>query len=408
MGTTIETITVTRPMKVIAFTCCAITTFLMFSATASSEWIGTDGWREGLFQQCVNPGAPLPLPFNVRPIPGCHRAHNAGYVRGCAALAIVVILTDFFGTILTGLGLRSTDPNKKYKYYKVAIYTLVLCLIALLLILIIYPVSFHKELKESRDNTVLNGYKVPRLIGSLDFDEDGIPDYEDTDDDNDGILDIKDKDDDNDGIPDSKDDDDDNDGVLDVDDVWVVGPPEDVDDADGDGISDELDNDDDNDGVADHLDMDDDNDGIPDALDNDDDNDGIPDSVEAAMDSGDDDNDGVPDNIDNDDDNDGIPDADEMLDTDGDGVADEYDLDDDNDGILDDDDPDDNNNGIPDEEDTAGEKRVFSYGFGYGVSWASFIMIFLSVVLLICDRESEEIFYKEKQVEDEEEEEEEA
>jgi len=30
------------------------------------------------------------------------------------------------------------------------------------------------------------------------------------------------------------------------------------------------------------------------------------------------------------------------------------------------------------------------------------------VVLLICDRESEEIFYKERQIEDEEEEEEEA
>ena len=34
-------------------------------------------------------------------------------------------------------------------------------------------------------------------------------------------------------------------------------------------------------------------------------------------------------------------------------------------------------------------------------------MILLSTVLLICDRESEEIFYKEKEVEDEEEEEEE-
>ena len=35
--------------------------------------------------------------------------------------------TDFFGSVLTGLGLRSTDPNKKYKYYRVAIYCLVLC-----------------------------------------------------------------------------------------------------------------------------------------------------------------------------------------------------------------------------------------------------------------------------------------
>ncbi len=51
----------------------------------------------------------------------------------------------------------------------------------------------------------------------------------------------------------------------------------------------------------------------------------------------------------------------------------------------------------------SGAERVWGYGFGYGVSWLSFILILGSLVLLICDRESEEIFYKEKQVDDEEE-----
>ena len=37
---------------------------------------------------------------------------------------IIGLLTDIFGTLCTGLGLRSTDPNKKYKYYRVAIYAL--------------------------------------------------------------------------------------------------------------------------------------------------------------------------------------------------------------------------------------------------------------------------------------------
>ena len=49
--------------------------------------------------------------------------------------------------------------------------------------------------------------------------------------------------------------------------------------------------------------------------------------------------------------------------------------------------------------------RTFEFGFGYGATWGSIILIFASVVLLICDRESEEIFYKERQVEEEEEEE---
>jgi hypothetical protein len=47
-----------------------------------------------------------------------------GYIRGVAALMIIGLLTDIFGTLCTGLGLRSTDPNKKYKYYRVAIYAL--------------------------------------------------------------------------------------------------------------------------------------------------------------------------------------------------------------------------------------------------------------------------------------------
>jgi len=403
MGTTIETITVTRPMKVIAFTCCVITTFLMVAATASSEWIKSESWREGLFEQCVRAGAPMPMPFGGLPIPGCRRAHDAGYVRGCAALCVIVCFTDFFGSVLTGLGLRSTDPNKKYKYYRVAIYCLVLCVIALLLVLIIYPVSFSKELKTSSNNMLYDGKKVPVVIGSIDFDGDGIPDYLDPDDDNDGTMDIFDLDDDNDGMPDTIDDDDDNDGVLDVDDKWPFA----MEDSDGDGIADAQDTDDDNDGIIDSMDNDDDNDGVPDDQDDDDDNDGIPDALDNDVAGPDSDGDGTPDSMDQDDDNDGIPDAYDIIDTDGDGIADEDDVDDDNDGIPDAQDDDDDGDGIPDDQDSSGVRRPWSFGFGYGVSWLSFALLLLSVVMLICDRESEEIFYKEKVGDDEEEEEEE-
>jgi len=233
MAVTIETITVTRPMKVIAFTCCSITVVLLLGALGDASWVQSDGWREGLFTQCVKAGAPTPLPFGADPEPGCRRAHSAGYVRAAAALMIIGFMTDFFGTLLTGLGLRSTDPNKKYKYYRVAIYAFTACVICLFLALIIYPTSFSKDMEN-----------------------------------------------------------------------------------DGDGISDEEDGDDDGDGIADHLDNDDDNDGIPDS------------------------------------------------------------------------------------EDLSGHRRVWEFGFGFGASWCSLIFIFVSLVLLICDRESEEIFYKERDVEE--------
>merc|ERR1712193_373093 len=197
------------------------------------------------------------IPFGGTADPGCRKAHGAGYVRGSAALAVICFITDFFGTLLTGLGLRSTDPNKKYKYYRVAIYSLGVAVVALFLAVIIYPTSMAKEMGEEPQ---LDGGRVQfKSTNDHDFDNDGIYDHIDPDDDNDGILDDQDDDDDNDGIKDDADDDQDNDGIPDNEDT----------DDDNDGIDDAIDTDDDNDGIPDVIDNDDDNDGIPDALDND-------------------------------------------------------------------------------------------------------------------------------------------
>merc|ERR1712072_1010896 len=106
------------------------------------------GWREGLFAKCVAPNAHLPLPFGIPEEVGCSKARSVGYIRGAAALVVIGLLFDFFGTLLTGLGLRSTDPNKKYKYYRVAIYALLLAALTLFLVVIIYPVSFAKDVEK--------------------------------------------------------------------------------------------------------------------------------------------------------------------------------------------------------------------------------------------------------------------
>merc|ERR1719189_1892041 len=96
-----------------------------------------------------------------------------------------------------------------------------------------------------------------------------------------------------------------------------------------------------------------------------------------------------------------MTDNEEDDDFDNDGVPDAEDGDDDNDGVPDHEDEDDDNDGIDDEDDLEGGDRTYVLGFGYGATWGSIILIFASVVLLICDRESEEIFYKERQIEDE-------
>ncbi len=40
--------------------------------------------------------------------------------------------------------------------------------------------------------------------------------------------------------------------------------------------------------------------------------------------------------------------------------------------------------------------REWSFGFGYGAGWCALLFLFMGAVLLVCDRDSEEIFYKER------------
>ena len=186
---------------------------------------------------------------------------------------------------------------------------------------------------------------LPPLTG-LDTDNDGIDDAIDVDQtggndaNNDGIDDAIMSDDfDNDGTPDYLDTDSDNDRVPDV----LEGNA----DADGDAAPNYLDLDSDFDGIPDSVEAD----NVPDLLNADADNDGIDDAFDVDVSGGTDANangiddafepvdtdaDGTPDYLDTDSDDDGIPDAIEgVVDTDSDGTADWRDVDADNDGILD-------------------------------------------------------------------------
>lgn len=99
--TTIETITITRPLKVcmqqnplhltkiplltsfslwqvIAFICGVIVVILMIMALASTDWLMADGWRQGLFVHCIEEDSQLPLPFNIQDPPGCYWTRDIG------------------------------------------------------------------------------------------------------------------------------------------------------------------------------------------------------------------------------------------------------------------------------------------------------------------------------------------
>ena len=50
----------------------------------------------------------------------------SGYLRGTAALVIIGLIFDFFGTFISGLCLRTINPKKKQTFYRVAISVLII------------------------------------------------------------------------------------------------------------------------------------------------------------------------------------------------------------------------------------------------------------------------------------------
>ncbi|XP_018326807.1 uncharacterized protein LOC108738076 [Agrilus planipennis] len=76
--TTIETVTITRPLKVIAFICGLIVIILMIMGLASTDWLMAAGWRQGLFVHCIEENAQQPLPFNLQDPPGCYQSRDSG------------------------------------------------------------------------------------------------------------------------------------------------------------------------------------------------------------------------------------------------------------------------------------------------------------------------------------------
>jgi len=230
--------------------------------------------------------------------------------------------------------------------------------------------------------------------GQTDTDGDGIPDYQDTsiDDDHDGIPDVVEGrgDFDGDGIPNFLDIDSDNDGLVDGFEAGISGT-----DSDGDGIDDGYDVeqtggvDVNGDGIDDDIvPLDTDKDGKPDYTDKDSDNDLIPDAVEASQTRKDTDGDGIADNYDidvtvgSDADGDGIDDRFDIdivagFDADGDGINDAklIETDKDADGVADFMDQDSDNDGIWDtaeadawnrDDDADGIDDKFDYDFNVG------------------------------------------
>ncbi|XP_049271336.1 uncharacterized protein LOC119391736 [Rhipicephalus sanguineus] len=112
-------------VKVFAFICGLIVILLMILCLASSNWLIAHKFRQGLWEQCVEEDAPLPLPFGLNVKPGCYVARTVAYIQAAAALCVITLLCDIAATVMTGCGLCSKNPVRKYLMYRLAFYVMV-------------------------------------------------------------------------------------------------------------------------------------------------------------------------------------------------------------------------------------------------------------------------------------------
>lgn len=112
-------------MQVFAFICGLIVILLMILCLASSNWLIAHKFRQGLWEQCVEEDAPLPLPFGLNVKPGCYVARTVAYIQAAAALCVITLLCDIAATVMTGCGLCSKNPVRKYLMYRLAFYVMV-------------------------------------------------------------------------------------------------------------------------------------------------------------------------------------------------------------------------------------------------------------------------------------------
>ncbi|RWS25696.1 Transmembrane protein 47-like protein, partial [Leptotrombidium deliense] len=137
---------------VIAFICGIIVIFLLTLCLASSNWLTTDKYREGLWEFCVDENTGTKLPFKLKVGPGCYEGRNALYIRVAGIFCSLGLFFDLIATVMTGFGLCSKDPRIKYTLYRFALYVMVGALVVLLIALVVYPAQFAAEIDDASNN----------------------------------------------------------------------------------------------------------------------------------------------------------------------------------------------------------------------------------------------------------------
>lgn len=123
--TTIETVTIVRPLKIISALCLFVSFVLLIICLSTNYWLRTKSFHIGLFKECsdndisavMNPVAGAPGPGKCQ---GINR--DASYITAVAVLLLIGLVATLIAFIGNILGLKSNDLHRKHVFYKIATY----------------------------------------------------------------------------------------------------------------------------------------------------------------------------------------------------------------------------------------------------------------------------------------------
>ncbi|KAK7093697.1 transmembrane protein 47-like [Littorina saxatilis] len=139
--TTIETLVVVRPIKVIAVILAALAMLLMILSVAATTWLEANRVTEGLWEKCR-------YRLEEEDMVDCEINPSRDWLQACRGLCMVAMILTFVGIVVTSVGLRSSDYRSKYRYY-VAGMVIWFCAVGIQLIaLVTFPIKFLDEITD--------------------------------------------------------------------------------------------------------------------------------------------------------------------------------------------------------------------------------------------------------------------
>ncbi|VDN60066.1 unnamed protein product [Dracunculus medinensis] len=146
--TTIETVTIVRPLKVIALICLFIAFILLIVCISTTWWLRSGSFRIGLFLECTSSDERLQGIADGPPPGKCQKPHRySTYIKAVAVLLIIAAVITILAFILNLIGIKTRDLHRKYVFYKIVTYFALLVVLLELISLIIFPVCFYVEMK---------------------------------------------------------------------------------------------------------------------------------------------------------------------------------------------------------------------------------------------------------------------